>query len=129
MMFTKKRVKRKVSIVIDNQEINEVSETKFLGITVDKNLNWKAHIENIYKKVFKIIGIIYQAKEKIAHEGLHTLYNAFILPHLTYCCEVWGNTYKTNLAKIISVQKRAIRLVNKANFNGHTESLFKNQII
>ena len=38
-------------------EIARESVTKFLGIYIDENLTWKHHIEDIFDKVSKSIGI------------------------------------------------------------------------
>ena len=48
-----------------------------------------------------------------------------ILYYLDYCLEVWGNTYKSNTNKIVILQKKAIRLINHADFRAHTNNLFK----
>ena len=53
------------------------------------------------------------------------LYNAMILPYRNYCNLVWGSTYKTNIQRIIILQKRVIRMVNKSYYNAHTEPTFK----
>ena len=53
------------------------------------------------------------------------LYNTMILPYLNYFNLVWGSTYKTNLQRIIILQKRVIRMVNKSYYNAHTEPIFK----
>ena len=48
--------------------------------------------------------------------------------HLTYGIHVWGNSMK--IKKIITLQKRAIRTINKVWYRSHTEPLFKsNQIL
>ena len=42
MLFTKSRnMPLKLNIVIDNESIGEVRRTKFLGVFIDKRLNWK----------------------------------------------------------------------------------------
>ena len=41
---------------------------------------------------------------------LTLLYNALVLPTLTYCCSVWGGTSDENLRKIDRVQSKAVRL-------------------
>ena len=46
------------------------------------------------------------------------LYNSFIYPHFTYCLSVWGNTCKSYLSPIISLQDRAVRLISGAK-KGH----------
>jgi hypothetical protein len=43
---------------------------------------------------------------------------------MTYCCEVWGNTYPTNIRKIIIAQKRALRIIHRLNFNDHSDHFF-----
>ena len=37
--------------------------------------------------------------------------NSYVLPHLDYCCTVWGNTTQKNLTKLFRLQKYAARLV------------------
>ena len=48
--------------------------------------------------------------------------------HLTYGIQVWGNSM--TIKKIITLQKRAIRTINKVWYRCHTNPLFKsNQIL
>ena len=54
-----------------------------------------------------------------------TLYYAMIHPYLTYGILAWGNSTQANLKKIIVLQKRAIRIMHKVPYNGHTEPLLK----
>ena len=53
------------------------------------------------------------------------LYYSLIYPFLTYGVLAWGNTYKTNLQKIITSQKRAIRIITFSGINDHSSPLFK----
>ena len=52
------------------------------------------------------------------------IYNSFILPHFTYCLEIWGNTYQTLLDPIFRLQKKFVRLITFTDFNAHSEPLF-----
>ena len=52
------------------------------------------------------------------------MYCSLILPYLTYCVEVWGNTYKTILQPIFILQKKAIRIINKTEYLAATNPLF-----
>jgi hypothetical protein len=38
---------------------------------------------------------------------------------------VWGFTYSTNLNRVILLQKRAVRIVNKEAFDAHADPIFK----
>ena len=45
MLFTNKRVDRKIDIRVNDTALEQKSECKFLGIIVDDDINWKAHIK------------------------------------------------------------------------------------
>ena len=35
-------------IYLDECKLTRVSSAKFLGITIDENINWKSHINNMF---------------------------------------------------------------------------------
>ena len=49
-------------ISLGNNTINETSVTKFLGIHLDKKLNFVNHITEMSMKVAKSIGLLYKTK-------------------------------------------------------------------
>ena len=51
-------------------------------------------------------------------------FDAYILPHLDYCCNVWGNCNVYLEDKIIRFQKRAARLILDKDFNTPSSELF-----
>ena len=64
-------------------------------------------------------------KYKLSSECKLTLYNTLFLPHITYCCSIWGNTYKTRLYELVLLQNlRALRIVFNTSFKEHTNPLF-----
>ena len=50
-------------ISIDGHRIEEVRQTKFLGVILDNNLNWHARCEYICGKMSKGISIIIKARK------------------------------------------------------------------
>ena len=44
-------------------------------------------------KLCKSIGIICKARTLLNKSTLVTLYNSFEFPYISYCIEVWGNTF------------------------------------
>ena len=88
-------------------------------------MSWVEHIKNVKNKVAKSVGIMYRLKDVITEKIMKLLYCSLILPQLSYCCEIWGNTFNTRLSKLYILQKRAIRLVDNASYLAHTEPLFK----
>ena len=46
-----------LSFNINDMVIEHVNEFKFLGLILDSNLNWKAHLKAISPKIFRVIGL------------------------------------------------------------------------
>ena len=74
-------------LTLNNESIGYVKFTKFLG----EQLNWLNHISYVKNKISKGFGIILRARKFFTKKTFSNLYNAFILPYLLYCVEIWGN--------------------------------------
>ena len=59
MVFTNSARTNTVSFTVNNQIINEITETKFLGVILDNQLRWDAHIKHISNKMRDPIVLIY----------------------------------------------------------------------
>ena len=68
---------------------------------------------------------MYRIKDKVNSNTLLTIYNTLILPHLSYCCEIWANTYNSRIKELILLQKRAVRLIDKVGYRDSTSPIFK----
>ena len=98
---------------------------KYLGIQIDANLNWKSQINNVSKKISRSIGLLSKIRYFVLPNILIMLYYALVYPYLIYGVIVWGNTYQTNIKKVIILQKKAIRIITFSPFSEHTNPLFK----
>ena len=74
MVFSNKKVNQELNILINNMRIEQVENTKFLGVQIDNKLNWKAHIVKLKSKLCKAISIIYRCSSLVNELALRTLY-------------------------------------------------------
>ena len=127
MIFKRQRrlVESVPEICIDSNSIHQVAKTKFLGVYIDENLSWNAHINYISGKVSRGIGVLKKAKRYLNSTTLHLLYYTFIYPYLGYCNIIWGNTYTTYLSKLQVLQKKIVRLIANLSYRAHTSDSFK----
>ena len=88
-----------------------------MGITVDDQLTFKNHIENVSRKIAIATGFLYRGREVLGRRELKLLYNTTILPHLSYCNLVWGINYPTNLLRLQLLQKKAARVILGLQYN------------
>ena len=98
-------------IKINDHEIPEVSETKFLGVIIDNKLNWLPHVEHLYKKLKAAVGILCRIRHYIPTENYKTLYSSLFESHLTYCITVWGGIPRTKIERLFRLQKHCVRIL------------------
>ena len=113
------------TLKINNKTISQVNETKFLGLTLYYNLKWNKHIHNITLKISRLNSILYLTRDLIDRETLKYIYVTLVQPHLIYCNTVWGNTFKSSLKPLITIQKRVIRTISYVNRSTHTAPIFE----
>ena len=68
---------------------------------------------------------MYRAKPFLDKDSLLSLYFSYIHSYINYADLAWASTYKTNLKKIHSQQKHALRIVYNKDRYYHTKNLFR----
>ena len=129
MLFTNKRVERKITISANNVNLEQKTECKFLGVIVDENITWKSHVKHISSKITKTIAILRFLKYTFPKDILKTLYMSLIQPYLNYCNVIWGAADKTIIEPLLLLQKKALRIVNRVHYLDHTKPLFESMKI
>ena len=119
MIFTpRNKIYDDVSIIINNTKISRVYVTKFLGVQIDSQLSWKMHIDYICKKISKCTAILLKARKVLGKSCLTTLYYTFAYPYFIYCNHVWGNTYQTNLDRLMIIQNKTDTYYHRIPISG-----------
>ena len=105
-------------IVIDNNDIERVTQAKVLGVTLSSDLTWNAHVDTIVSKARKRVFTIYQLKRAgISQCDLLRVYVSVIRPVLEYACPVCHTSPPMHLSdNIETIQKRCLRTI----FPGHS---------
>ena len=113
-------------IVLNETNIEQVTHTKFLGVTIDKNLTWREQMKMVETKVSKSMAVSYKTMHILDCQALHTLilYQSLVEPHMSYCCEIWGSTFQSRHRKLFLLQKKAMRIIYKLNYHDHTSVFF-----
>ena len=111
-------------VVVDNENIEQVKHTKFLGVMVDEHLNWKQQINSVTLKLSKASGILHRIRHQLTQKAMMNVYYTLCYPYLIYCASVWGCTWPTFLNEVIVAQKRLIRIMCFKGKYDHTSDLF-----
>ena len=87
-------------IKINGTIIEFVDNFNFLGINLNKHLNWNPLVKIVSNKLVKTVGVLNILKKTLPLNILRIIYNALILPHLNYGILAWGHQAKRlNLIK------------------------------
>jgi len=68
---------------------------------------------------------IKQVKRALSTDCLKTLFFALVHSHFASGIIAWGNANNSILKPLVTLQKRAIRVIHNAHYNSHTEPKFK----
>ena len=109
--------------------MERVESKKFLSVLLNENLSWKDHIKYIENKAAKNIGLLYRAKIFLDKNSLLTLYYSYIHTYINYANLSWDSTNRTNLKKLLSKQKYAVRIINNRTRLDHTNVLEHSAIL
>ena len=80
---------------------------KLLGVTLDDELSFDVHVDNLCKKLSQRIAVLSKIKRCLPHRERILYYNAMIKSMILYASAVWTTTSKENLNKVLKLQKRA----------------------
>ena len=111
-------------LYINNQVLTEVDSTSFLGIIIDKQLNWSKHILHLRNKIAKYCGILYLTRNCLNKKSMLLLYYSLIYPNLIYCNTIWGASSNQALKPLTIIQKRVIRTIEGLRKRDHTNDTF-----
>lgn len=91
-----------------------VDTFKLLGLNIDTNLNWKAHIQNISGKLSRFTYALFELKKSTDQKSALTAYYAYAHSWLRYGIMIWGNS--TDAEILFKLQKKCLRIL--ANIGG-----------
>ena len=101
----------KTAIFLNGTEIEEVSETKFLGVTMDNQLSWEPHVSALAKKLKCCTGQLNRIINLIPKELYKNLYHTLYESHLGYGITVWGGISSVKMRPLFIAQKHCMRIL------------------
>ena len=117
LQLTKKNHPLKSHYHIDNKQIKlQVTTAKYLGVTIDKNLNWSEHTSRVVNKANSVLGFLQRNVRKCCLEVKCLCYKSLVRPILKYASIIWSPYNQHNIHSIEMVQRRAARFVS-SNFD------------
>lgn len=100
--------------------ISAVTEMRILGVSFDQRLNWKAHVEAIFRKASSRMYVLRQLKPFLVKDQLFDIYCACIRSVIEYCCPLFVSLRSHQSKLLEKVQDRCHRtLCGSSNCTCH----------
>ena len=84
----------------------------------------RPHIDYNASKITEIVGILARIIHHVPLNTLLQIYRSLIFPYTLYGIPVWGQAVQRDLKKILTLQKRALRLIFFSNKRSRAIPLF-----
>ena len=96
-------------ITLNGVEIKRVKSCKY----DDDELKFDIHIDYIYNKLIRYVGIFYKLAHKLPYFCRRNIYYAFVNSHVAYGIEIYANTSKTLLHKLHILNNKLLRILQQ----------------
>ena len=114
-----------LSVTLADHSLNQVKSVKILGVTVQSDLKWGEHVQEMVRKANKRMYMLSALLPfRIPVCDLLTIYTGFIRPLVEYAAPVWHpglTSFQTS--QIERVEKRALRLIMGSAYSSYDEAL------
>lgn len=105
--------------------VEQVEEAKFLGITFDETLAWNEHVDNMITKMGKDLSTVIRCGALLSANTVRKIMQALILSHIDYYPMIWSSGTTKNIKRLQIIQKRAARVVLKADYKTNIRKTHK----
>ena len=107
----------------DGTPVERKFSVKYLGVTLDANINGSVHTGNIMKVCAGRLAFLYRYSSLLDTKCRQTLCSSLIQPHLDYCCSSWHGGLSVALKERLNVvQRKMVRFVYGMDFRGHVDN-------
>ena len=97
---------------MNGENITESKSYEYLGLTLDKNLNFIDHLEKTFKKISSRIKLLSRVRQNISPYTAETIYKVMILPVMLYCSNVSVGMPQSKKQRFEEFQDRAMYIIN-----------------
>lgn len=122
-------VKRNLTIKIGGHNLAVVDSARNLGVIIDSQLRFEAHIKNLLQKSFFKLKMLYGCRDFLDCRTKRLLCDSLILSNFNHCCQVFGfSLTKFWQARVQRVQNACLRFIfsiKKGRHVSHTLKIVK----
>lgn len=106
------------------KEVGRTTSIKYLGLTLDQEVNWKVHISNLKSKLNSSLRLFYFLRDLCDENILRMLYFSIVQSRIEYGISFWCGTYTSSMNVIYIQQKQFLKLISNSSKKEPSRPLF-----
>lgn len=122
MMVFRENNDQSFEISTQNTKIKTVENISFLGIIIDQNLNWKAHIDLLAANISKYCYALRVIGNTIGVDAAMSAFHGYVQSQIGYGVIFWARS--TEADRIFKLQKRCLRIIFSMKQNESCKNVF-----
>ena len=111
-------------IKLGGKRIAPSDHIKYLGMLIDRNLNFGPQINAVAIKLKRANGILARLRHSVPKTILISVYYALFFSHLNYCIQIWGQNVSASVSRIQSLQNSTVRIMSFADYHAPVNPLY-----
>lgn len=101
-------------VTLNNENLPQTEEVKYLGMHLDRRLTWRKHIWSKRLQLgikLRNMNWLIGKQSKLSLENKVLLYKSILRPIWTYGIQLWGSAAKSNLEILQRFQNKVLRII------------------
>ena len=111
------------NIFYDGKIIKSSDTDELLGITLDKNINFKQHVQNFFHKANSKTKTLFRIRKLLNLEQAEVLAEAYISSNFRYCLLIWMFRGKMSNNLIVKFHYKSLRATYATETRSYEEIL------
>jgi hypothetical protein len=113
-----RRIQKPRPVEFLGKPIQCVETTRYLGVTLDIQLTWSAHVNKVQKKAaqrLNVLGLLHSGgRSGLPLRNGVLLYKQLIRPMMDYTCPTWRSAASTHVRKLEMLEFKCLRIATNA---------------
>ena len=111
LMATRQKQQLSLNLNFETMPVEQVSKHRLLGVTVDEQLKWQMHINNIFRTVSRNISLLSKLSQIVSHQAKLGFFFPHIMSHINYVSNAWYGCACVHMKQLHALHKRAIQFL------------------
>ena len=110
---------------IDGKRLISSKYVKYLSVLIDEHLNWIFHLNVLCTKLSRANGMLARIRHLVSQNTIRSICYGIFHSLPSYSTQVWGQLSDNQLNRIQTLQNKAIRIINFADYKASASPLYR----